>query len=108
MEGTEGGRRRRSLDVVVLVTAPAEGSSGDDVETLDAINIDQFGLEGPERIPCLGIRHQIAQKLHACIAPPLEGRVENSRSHDPIDLILLREMIERINAAATFTAKLRT
>ena len=82
--------RGKRWGTVQLEVAPAEGRSGDDVETLDAIGIDQFGLEGPERIPCLGIRYQIAQKLHACTAPPLEGRDENVRFHDPIDLILLR------------------
>ncbi len=76
-----------------LEVAPAEGRSGDDVETLDAIGIDQFGLDGPERIPCLGIRYQIAQKLHACTAPPLEGRDENLRFHDLIDLILSRGLV---------------
>lgn len=85
--------RGKRWGTVQLEVAPAEGRSGDDVETLNAIGIDQFGLEGPERIPCLGIRYQIAQKLHACTAPPLEGRDENLRFHDPIDLILLRGLV---------------
>ncbi len=85
--------RGKRWGTVQLEVAPAEGRSGDDVETLDAIGIDQFGLEGPERIPCLGIRYQIAQKHHACTAPPLESRDENLRFHDPIDLILLRGLV---------------
>ena len=39
------------------------------------------------------IRYQIAQKLHACTAPPPEGRDENLRFHDLIDLILLRGLV---------------
>lgn len=85
--------RGKRWGTVQLEVAPAEGRSGDDVEILDAIGIDQFGLEGPERIPCLGIRYQIAQKLHACTAPPLEGRDENLRFHDTIDLILLGGLV---------------
>lgn len=85
--------RGKRWGTVQLEVAPAEGRSGDDVERLDAIGIDQFGLEGPERIPCLGIRYQIAQKLHACTAPPLEGKDENPRFHDPIDLILLSDLV---------------
>lgn len=78
---------------VPFEVAPAEGRSGEDVETLDAIGIDQFGLEGPERVPCLGIRYQIAQKVHACTAPPVEGKDENPRFHDLIDLLLLRDLV---------------
>jgi hypothetical protein len=38
-------------------------------------------------VPCVSVRYQMAQKLHACT-----GR-ENDRSRDLIDLILLRVML---------------
>ena len=85
--------RGKRWGTVPLEVAPAEGSSGEDVDTVDAIGIDQFGLDGPERIACLGIRYQIAQKIHACSAPPLKGKDENPRFHDLIDLILLRDLV---------------
>lgn len=64
---------------VPLEVAPAEGGAGDDVETVDAIEISQFGLEGPERVPCLGVRYQIAQKIHACTEPPGAGKDQPRR-----------------------------
>jgi hypothetical protein len=85
--------RGKRWGTVPLEVAPAEGRSGEDIETLGAIGIDQFGLDGPERVPCLGIRYQIAQKIHACTAPPVEGKEENPRFHDPMDLILLRDLV---------------
>jgi hypothetical protein len=60
---------------------------------VEAIELEQFGLAGPERVACLGLRYQIAQKIHACTEPPLPGRSENLRVHDLIDLLLLREMV---------------
>jgi len=85
--------RGKRWGTVPLEVAPAEGGSGDDVETLDAIGIGQFGLDGPDRVPCLGVRYQIAQKVHACSEPPLEGKDENPRFHDLIDLIFLRDLV---------------
>jgi hypothetical protein len=86
--------RGKRWGTVQLEVAPAEGGSGDDVDTVDAIGIEQFGLAGPDRISCLGIRYQIAQKIHACTEPPHEGKDENPRFHDTMDLILLRDLVE--------------
>lgn len=85
--------RGRRWGTVQLEVAAAEGASGTDVEYLDAIEIDQFGLDGPDRIACLGVRYQIAQKLHACTEPAPAGE-ENERFHDLIDLLLLRDLID--------------
>lgn len=85
--------RAKRWGTVPLEVAPAEGDSGNDVETLDAIDIGHFGLDGPDRVPCLGVRYQIAQKVHACTEPPLEGKAENPRFHDLIDLILLSDLV---------------
>ncbi len=66
--------RGRRWGTVPLELAPAEGESGGDVETLDGIELQQFGLAGPQRVACLGVRYQIAQKIHACTEPPAAGR----------------------------------
>lgn len=85
--------RGRRWGTVPLEVAPAEGGAGGDVEQLDAISIAPFGLEGLERVPGLGVRYQIAQKLHACTQQPPVGREENQRVHDLIDLLLLCDLV---------------
>lgn len=56
-----------------------------------AISIADFKLDGPDRVACLSLRYQIAQKLHAVTEQPSVG--ENLRYWDLIDLILLRELV---------------
>jgi hypothetical protein len=85
--------RGKRWGTVPLEVAPAEGKSGDDVDVVDAIDIGHFGIAGPERVSCLGIRYQIAQKIHACTAPPFDGKTENLRFHDLIDLMMLRDLV---------------
>jgi hypothetical protein len=87
--------RGRRWGTVPFEVAPAEGEAGDDVEMLDAVGIEQFGLDGPTRVPALGVRYQIAQKIHGCTEPPPDGKQENPRFHDLLDLILLRELVDR-------------
>jgi hypothetical protein len=74
--------RGKRWGTVPLEVAPAEGGSGEDVETLDAIGIGQFGLDGPDRVPCLGVRYQIAQKVHACSEPPHQRDRRRDRDVD--------------------------
>jgi hypothetical protein len=50
-------------------------------------------LDGPERIACVSVRFQIAQKLHACTEVYSDGR-ENDRFRDLIDLHLLRDLLD--------------
>jgi len=50
-------------------------------------------IEGPERIACVSVRYQIAQKIHACTEIYTGGR-ENDRFRDLIDLPLLRDLVE--------------
>lgn len=100
--------RGKRWGTVPLEVAPAEGKSGTDIEDLDAIRIGQFGLEGPERVACLGIRYQIAQKIHACTEPPPKGQDENIRFHDPLDLILLRDLVPDVGWPAVRAACIDT
>lgn len=55
---------------------------------MPAIPLDHLGLDGLDRVPCVSVRYQMAQKLHACTER------ENDRSRDLIDLLLLRGMLD--------------
>jgi hypothetical protein len=57
-----------------------------------AIGIADFKLDGPERVACLSLRFQVAQKLHAVTERPDDR--ENLRFWDLVDLILLRELLD--------------
>lgn len=85
--------RGRRWGTVQFEIAPAEGDSLEEVDNIEAIGIDHFGLEGPKEVPCLTIPYQLAQKLHACTESPPEGKDENHRFHDLIDLLLLEGLI---------------
>lgn len=56
-----------------------------------AIGIADFKLDGPERVACLALRYQVAQKLHAVTEQP-DGWA-NHRFWDLIDLQLQRELL---------------
>jgi hypothetical protein len=60
---------------------------------LSAISLADFKLDSPERVTCLSLRYQIAQKIHAVTEEPADGRL-NLRHWDLIDLILLRALLE--------------
>lgn len=101
----------RSWATVRLEISPPEGRSGSESQLLEAISIDDFGLIGPEKVRCLSIRYQIAQKLHACTETFATGR-ENDRFRDLIDLLLLRALDPDLTAIRhacldIFTARAR-
>jgi hypothetical protein len=73
----------------------APDSKATDNESVPAIPIDEFGIDGPEAIPCLSLRYQIAQKLHALTERFPDG--ENERFRDLIDLIVCRDLIEEMD-----------
>ena len=79
-----------------------------DAEGVEAIPIDEFGIEGPRMIRCLSLRYQIAQKLHAVTQRVEEG--ENERFRDLIDLIICRDLVADLTevreaCADTFDAR---
>lgn len=84
----------RSWQTVVLELALAEGRMADatEVDKLPAIEISQFGLEGPPYVACIPIRYQIAQKLHAC-TEEFEGNRDNDRFRDLPDVLMLRGLL---------------
>lgn len=89
------GERRQSWQTLQVEVSPAEIDplESDDVP---AIGIDDLGLNGPKTVPCLSLRFQIAQKIHACTERFDEN--ENDRSRDLIDLILLRDLVDDLSA----------
>jgi hypothetical protein len=56
-----------------------------------AVGIADFKLDGPERVACLSLRYQVAQKIHAVTEQPRD-RI-NHRYWDLIDLLLQRELL---------------
>lgn len=65
-----------------------------ETERLPGISLSPFGLTGPVDVGCLSLRYQIAQKFHGMTKVPYDG-AENDRFRDAVDLLLMREMIER-------------
>ncbi len=96
-----------SLDVSRSEDAPVE------IEMVDAFDIHRaFGLEGPDKLPCLSLPDHIAQKLHGMTRPNVDGRA-NERVQDAIDVLLFIDHFvdaparARLRAAceATFSAR---
>jgi hypothetical protein len=58
------------------------------VEYVNAIRLDEFGLEAPDMVPCLPLAYQVAQKIHACTEP---SELSDDRVRDLVDLLLLQE-----------------
>jgi hypothetical protein len=83
--------RGRAWGTLKIELAPPD-ARGVDREPVPAIDIAEFGLEGPKVVQCLSTRFQIAQKIHA-VTERFENR-ENERFRDLIDLLLLREIAE--------------
>ena len=79
---------------IPLEVSPVEGRSGDPA-AIDyrrpAPDLSVFGLEPQGDVPCLPVRYQIAQKLHACTEATTNK--ENDRFRDLIDLLLLEELV---------------
>jgi hypothetical protein len=89
----------RPWGTVQLEVAPAEGKSGQEIDRVPARPLDAVQLEGPERIACVSLRYQIAQKIHACTEVYADGR-ENDRFRDLIDLLLLRALVANADLPA--------
>ncbi|MEX2406538.1 MAG: nucleotidyl transferase AbiEii/AbiGii toxin family protein [Actinomycetota bacterium] len=85
--------RGRSWGTIQLEVAEAEGVAGREIDRVPGKPLDALGIEAPVNVPCVSIRYQIAQKLHACTDVPADGR-ENDRFRDLIDLLLLEDLVE--------------
>lgn len=103
--------RGRPWATVPLEISSAEGRSGAEFERVPALPLDPLGIAVPADIPCVSLRYQIAQKLHACTQIFDDGPA-NSRFRDLIDLLLLRELLAAddllsVRAACAETFELR-
>lgn len=81
--------RTKPFMTLIVEVAPVE-ADGDEIEEIAAHDLSTIGLDGPDIIPVLAVRWQIAQKLHAVTEPPLRPGGENPRYWDLIDLQLLQ------------------
>lgn len=70
-----------------------EGSSGVAVEMVEGLDLSFFGFEFPERVPCLSLYAQAAQKIHGLTLPSKPGW-RNDRFKDLVDLLLIEELIQ--------------
>jgi nucleotidyltransferase AbiEii toxin of type IV toxin-antitoxin system len=83
--------RNKPVVTVPVEVAEIEGSMDEELDIVPAAPLDHLGLEGPEAVPCLAVRWQIAQKLHAC-TEQVPG-AENDRFRDLLDLQLLGSLV---------------
>jgi hypothetical protein len=83
--------RTKPFMTLIVEVAPVE-AGGDEIEEIAAHDLSTIGLDGPDIIPVLAVRWQIAQKLHAVTEPPLRPGGENPRYWDLIDLQLLQAL----------------
>lgn len=103
--------RGRPWGTVPLELAPVEGSAGEEIDHVRTRPLDRLGLEGPAVLPCVSVRHQVAQKLHAC-TETFDAGPANGRFRDLIDVLLLRELLapgdlREVRAACVETFALR-
>jgi hypothetical protein len=95
--------------MIAVEIAPTEAT--EDIERLPAHDLGNVGLVGPQSIPVLAARWQIAQKLHAVTQPPVRAGRTNPRYWNLIDLQLLRALVgepdERTKHACTSTFAVR-
>jgi hypothetical protein len=82
----------RSWGTLRVEVSPPEGQAATESDRVPALSVADFGLTGPEFVPCLSLRYQIAQKLHAS-SERFADR-ENERAHDLIDLLLMEELVD--------------
>ena len=81
----------RSFSNVKLEVSAYEGRHREP-DQVPAFSLTPFGFQGPERIPCIPLTKQVAQKLHAATEPPSEGNA-NDRFRDLLDLVLLNAFV---------------
>ncbi|MBF6619220.1 MAG: nucleotidyl transferase AbiEii/AbiGii toxin family protein [Patulibacter sp.] len=84
--------RGRPWGTIQLEVGPSEGASGQEIDRVPARPLDAVQLDTPDKVACVSIRYQIAQKIHAC-TEVFTGRRGNERFRDLIDIELLRELI---------------
>lgn len=75
-----------------------------DLEMVDAFDIHgAFGLEGPDKLPCLSLHDHMAQKIHGMTLPRMNEERPNERVQDAVDVLLFRHRF----ADAAYRRRLR-
>ena len=72
--------------------SPGEGDTTE-VEFVEPLALEPFGLDTPPPLPCLSLRYHIAQKIHGMTQPPKGDEEANERFRDLADLLLMRELV---------------
>ena len=82
----------RSWGTVKVELAPVEGKMGDEADLIEADALDGLQVPIPERVRCMSLRYQVAQKIHAC-TEVFDEPPENDRFRDIMGLLLLEDLI---------------
>lgn len=83
--------RGRGWGTIQVDLSAREGDSTE-VEMVEPLSLEPFGLDTPDVLPCLSLRFHIAQKIHAMTKPPVDEGTPNERFRDLVDLLLMREL----------------
>jgi hypothetical protein len=83
--------KTRSWGTVPVELAPVEGNMGTERDRVPATPLDSLQIPTPEDVPCVSVRYQVAQKLHACTERFEPG--ENERYRDIMDILLLEDLL---------------
>lgn len=106
----------RRFDVMVLLNgviwrrvqvelSADEGSAGEAPEKILSPSLAGFGLPSPEHLTSMSMRFQIAQKVHASTDPHDPPTLVNDRARDVVDLLMLRDLIEKTGQPTLATVR---
>lgn len=84
--------RGRGWSTVQVDLSRREGEATE-VELVEPLALEPFGLDTPPPLPCLSLRYHVAQKIHGMTQPAREGEEANERFRDLVDLLLMRELV---------------
>ena len=85
---------------VIIDVNRGEGTRTE-IDLVDAFDIEKaFGIQGPNQLPCLSLRHHIAQKIHGVTLPPIDANTPNERVQDAVDILLFQAEFPDDNSLA--------
>ncbi len=85
--------RSRGWGTIQVDLSPREGDSTE-IELVEPLRLEPFGLDTPSALSCLSLRCHMAQKIHSMTEPPLDQETPNERFRDLVDLLLMKELTE--------------
>lgn len=88
----------RGWGTIQVDLSPREGRRTE-VEFVEPLHLEPFGLDTPDALPCLSLRFHIAQKIHAMTSPPLDDETPNERFRDLVDLLLMKGLVVDLREA---------